>query len=332
MNLNRPFIILLCLNTLALFSCTKTGEDPSPPTNTTKPTDVYAAGYNNGKVVYWKNGVETTLATADFGFGTAYGIVVSGTDVYVAGEHNYNAVYWKNGVEIPLYTEIDGFKEARAIAVNGDDVYITGIEVFNNTGERVFVWKNGVKTILTSPVYFGSKREATGIVVVGGDVYVSGNNGGAAVYWKNGVEHVLTNQLAEATGITVSGTDVYVSGREGTRAVYWKNGAKTVLTPFTSGVARAILVSGSDVYVVGVSDNQAAVWKNNVQTTLDPSYSATANAIAINGEDIFIAGKIAASSTTTCVYWQNGIKKELAAVNNYPLQIAMVNAIAAVTR
>jgi len=107
---------------------------------------------------------------------------------------------------------------------------------------------------------------------------------------------------------------------------------KIDLTPSTGGVANGVLVSGSDVYVVGISGGQAAVWKNNVQTTLDPSYSATATAIAGNGKDIFIAGKIATSSITTCVYWQNGINKELATVTNYPLQIATVTAIAAVTR
>jgi hypothetical protein len=137
---------------------------------------------------------------------------------------------------------------------------------------------------------------------------------------------------AEATGIVVSGSDVYVSGKEGIQAVYWKNGVKTVLTPLTSGIANGILVSGSDVYVVGISDGQAAMWKNNVQTTLDPSYSATATAIVNSGNEIFIAGKIATASSTTCVYWQNGIKKELATVTNDPLQLPSVNAITVVTR
>src|SRR4051812_18755041 len=134
MKMNSAFIILFCLSSISLISCTKPAEE-SPAH-----TDVYVAGYNNGKIVYWKNGLETTLANADLGFGTAYGIAVSGTDVYVGGTHNANAVYWKNGVEIPLYTEKDGFKDARAIAVYGNDVYITGVEVFNSIGQNAFVW------------------------------------------------------------------------------------------------------------------------------------------------------------------------------------------------
>ena len=334
MKLNSAIVILLSLSTIALFSCTKTAEEPPAPTDTTKQTDVYAAGYNNGKIVYWKNGVETTLATADPGLGMAYSIAVSGTDVYVAGIHNSNAVYWKNGVKIPLYTEAYVYPTARAIAVNGGDVYVTGIEVSNNTGQNAFIWKNGVKTVLSPVSNNTTMRVGTGIALAGSDVYISGTlNGVMPVFWKNGVEHVLpTSQGGEATGIAVSGTDVYVSGRDGDKAVYWKNGVKIELTPSTGGRANGVLVSGSDVYVVGVSSGQAVVWKNNIQTALDPSYSAAANAIASNGKDIFIAGKIATSSTTTCVYWQNGIRKELATVTNYPLQIAMVSAIAAVTR
>jgi hypothetical protein len=99
-------------------------------------------------------------------------------------------VYWKNGVEIPLFTQTDGFNDARAIAVTRTDLYMTGIEVFNSTGQNVFLWKTGFKMILTSPVNRGTKREGTGIAVAGADVYVSGNTGSAAVYWKNGVASV----------------------------------------------------------------------------------------------------------------------------------------------
>jgi hypothetical protein len=47
---------------------------------------------------------------------------------------------------------------------------------------------------------------------------------------------------------------------------------------------------------------------------------------------VYVAGKIAIASTTTCLYWQNGAKKDFAAVTDDPLQLASVNAIAAVTR
>lgn len=215
-------------------------------------------------------------------------------------------------------------------------MYITGIELFNSTGQNAFLWKNGVKTILTTLNPTGTTRVGTGIALAGSDVYVCGNMGATAVYWKNGVEHVLSDpgggMRAEATGIAVSGGDVYVTGREGTHGVYWKNGVKTDLTPLISGTANGILVSGSDVYIVGRKDNQAVVWKNDVPTALDPSYSASASAIATDGKNIYIAGTITTNTTTTCLYWHNGVKKELVSIPNTGGQIAFVNAITVVKR
>jgi hypothetical protein len=86
MKLSNPFYILLGLSTLNLVSCKKNAENSPPPTNTSKHTDVYVAGYNKDKIVYWKNGVETTLAMHGPAFGAANGIVVSGKDVFVAGK------------------------------------------------------------------------------------------------------------------------------------------------------------------------------------------------------------------------------------------------------
>jgi hypothetical protein len=59
---------------------------------------------------------------------------------------------------------------------------------------------------------------ATGIVVIGTNVYVCGYGPGpVAQYWLNGVLTNLsdgTNPVM-ASGIAVSGTDVYIAGTEG---------------------------------------------------------------------------------------------------------------------
>lgn len=101
MRLNHSLLTFFCSITICFYSCKKEGtKDPTPPATI---VDVYAAGYNDGKVVYWKNGVEITLSTSIYFDETAWGIVVSGSDVYVAGKKKSNAVYWKNGVENFLY-------------------------------------------------------------------------------------------------------------------------------------------------------------------------------------------------------------------------------------
>lgn len=142
---------------------------------------------------YWKNGVSVQLTS---GSEQHYpnGIAVSGDDVHVVGTmnglHASTAKYWKNGLETILSpTSFDS--AADDIALLGNDVYIVG-SVGDNLGYyTATIWKNGVETALPGGV------AATGITIVGNDIYVSGNglNGGASVakYWKNGVPVDLTN-------------------------------------------------------------------------------------------------------------------------------------------
>src|SRR5688500_8496707 len=89
------------------------------------------------------------------------------------------------------------------------DIYIVGKE-YDAASNSLYpkYWKNGVGTNLADA------GEATAIVVVNDDVYISGygrNSSGKSVakYWKNGVEHVLTDgsSSAVASNIAVSGSD-----------------------------------------------------------------------------------------------------------------------------
>lgn len=115
-------------------------------------TDVYAAGRENGKPVYWKNGSKTALGTAD---GWCYGIAVSGSDVYTAGAvatamNVYNATSWKNGTQTMLSNNSNqGTVSVYGIGLDGSDVYVIGSAPFNNGSVPVY-WKNGMINELPS--------------------------------------------------------------------------------------------------------------------------------------------------------------------------------------
>ena len=75
-----------------------------------------------------------------------------------------------------------------------------------------------------------------------------------AAYWKNDslVELTKSPLIAEATGIAVLGKDIYVSGfydnGSGFQACYWKNGQLTDLSHgYNFEVANAIAIKGQDI-------------------------------------------------------------------------------------
>jgi hypothetical protein len=140
----------------------------SPSSLVISGTDIYAAGSEItgsngmyslfGKV--WKNGVSTTLLTANpiNGSGTVFegislsSVFVKGIDVYAAGYQavagstlaQYVAKVWKNGVVTNL---TNGTTDGRAssVFVFSTDVYVVGSE-----GNLAKVWKNGVISSLNS--------------------------------------------------------------------------------------------------------------------------------------------------------------------------------------
>jgi hypothetical protein len=203
--------------------------------------DIYLAGYgvnsgadygnNYGYAKIWKNGTITTLIS-DPGFSHAVGVTVVGQDVYVAWTEPkqsgyYIAGYNKNENRFVL-DSISYEAECQAICSSGPDVYIAGNMSDSLTGASLGVyWKNGSLVKILPNNEDGTV--ATGITVVGNDVYVSGGTGfynkTYAVYWKNGIEHRLTDGTfqAVALAIAVSGTDIYVAGMENQMPMYWKN-------------------------------------------------------------------------------------------------------------
>ena len=186
------------------------------------------------------------------------------------------------------------------------DVYVSG-----SLGGQAVYWKNGGAVILPGG------EMATGIAVVGPDVYVSGWGHDpstfvfVAKYWKNGVLTDLSNGTSDflATGIAVSGTDVYVSGTAGAwvhTALYWKNGVAVPLGPGQAwGIAVAangdVYLSSQDSYVGG-----PRYWKNGSLLPLPGTASSTVNAIAVQGSNWYAVGVDDNGSSQTALCWQNG--------------------------
>jgi hypothetical protein len=199
-------------------------------------TDVYVAGLEgttnyptggyNGfhTATVWKNNVGTALS-APSGYGQAYAIAVSGQDVYVAGYQQPDsnsyvaATYWKNGTAVPL-TSGASSAEALGIAVGGGNVYVVGYEEpLGGGASAAKVWKNGVATALTGG------DQATGIVLGGTDVLVSGSQGYSAMLWQNGQGTRLNAAqgagVAQALGLAVAGNSIYLCGTYNGKAAYW---------------------------------------------------------------------------------------------------------------
>ena len=201
-------------------------------------------------------------------------------NIYVSGQQGGVAQYWKNGsaVNLPNGTI------ANDIYVSGNDVYAAGQEYLGGGIHQIAkYWKNGVPVNLTDGISYAGAND---IYVSGNDVYVAGweSDGNAhAKYWKNGIAVDLSNGW-EATSIYVSGNDVYVAGYDSAMvATYWKNGTAVTLGNNGSDYSQAndLYVSGNDVFVAG------------------------------RVGDLFNYGGYSEITSSSAVYWKNGIAVNL---------------------
>jgi hypothetical protein len=279
--------------------------------------NIYVCGQHQAKAVYWKNGKEFVLGQGD-AESTATSIAVAGDVVYTAGDigdlFKYvtnQAVYWRSNQMIALTGETGA--GTSGIVVSNGDVFVSGWE-YKGANLTAVYWKNGVKTALTD----GSvNAEATGIAVVGVDVYVAGHENGVAKYWKNGTPIALTNGVNQSLthGIAVVNGDVYVAGAEagGSNMIakYWKNGQAVAITDGQQwAVATSISVNGNDVYVAGYEggfyNSVAKFWKNG-QATAVSSLPGTgyAKAISFFKGDVYVAGYNNGPNQFAAIYWKN---------------------------
>ena len=204
------------------------------------------------------------------------------------------------------------------------DVYVAGVDslfdwsvFFYSTYGIPVYWKNGKPVYYTDGTisYSGTAAEATSIVVIGNDVYMTGYGrfcgslrcSDHGLFWKNGISQSLN--LPDYPGsLAVSNNDIYIAGSslylEGTGgdAAYLKNEVKIDLPSGSAGsLSTAIAVSGNDVYVagIGITGNIytgpqkyiAKYWKNSQPVILtDGTNSAQTWSIAVAGNDAFVAG------------------------------------------
>jgi hypothetical protein len=157
--------------------------------------NVYISGFNSiqdvssAKGAYLKNGQPTFLQPNTL----PLSLTLSGNDVYQCGGtspdslwNNSVVTFWKNGVATK-WGDSNGYTIAQSIAVSGTDVYLAGSSGHSlGTPPQAVYWKNGTPTTLS-----GSTSEASGIAVLGNDVYVTGEINGKPGYWLNGVPVIL---------------------------------------------------------------------------------------------------------------------------------------------
>lgn len=326
------FVLILLT---ALFSCKK--EHYTSP-GSSGPANVYVLGVQDGDVLYWKNGIASTIPsssgfTYDF---SASALTTAGNNVYIAGfqpgstgNNLYRTVpsYWLNGAAttLPDSTGSVAGGSAAGVAISGSDVYLAGIREYDGdtshvpyttptaayplTGSVATVWKNGKPVSLPD---FGS------VGLVDSAKYTS---------------RVFSDYVS---GIYVSGTNVYVSGGSYytvAHARYWENGSPVDLsgnlyyisgdgTTFGYPTTTSIYASGSDVYVSGfetttIGQTLAIYWKNGSPLFLstDSVEGSMANAVVVSGTDVYIAGWQNIGNYSRAILWKNGIPDILTSGN-----------------
>lgn len=318
----KTIYLLLFILTYCFSSCSlKDHVIPVEP-------DIYVAGNSKENGVfsakYWKNGSELQLMQSEYDISTT-GIAVSDNDdVHVIGimykDQVSSGLYWRNGKKVDFSDGAMPFYLYDIKAV-GNDVYLAGsIPVDNISFTHVAIWKNGIPALLEK----GDIGWASGIQIVGEDVYVAGNSVSKddanqnmiARYWKNGVAVDLTDgtKSAYATGIAVSGTDVHVVGfqadNNSLRPKYWKNGIEVPLKGWDDVLyVNGIAVVGNEVIIVGNTVNgKATYWKNGSVHDLSPSGFPWA--VTVSNNNIYVAG-ISNEKNGKAVYWKNGRQVDL---------------------
>ena len=249
------------------------------------------------------------------------------TNIYAVGYEsslsgNLNiAKYWKNG-ESQEITNGTFNASASSIAISDNsDIYVTGSEN-SSTAYIAKCWKNGVPIILNE-IDHTFDSEATDIIVLGSDVYVSGNqkldnDNNLAIYWKNGVRTILSNPTNNTytTAITIEGNNKYIIGYEINGAIrtplIWINDIPTVLTSgINNAYARDVAVIGTKIYITGSVNiagiyyaiywmKDSAIANSTFVTKTLSARNGTAKAIAHIGNDIYISGR----EDTSTKYWK----------------------------
>jgi len=251
---------------------------------------IYVAGeVSQTEACYWENGVKNVLEDDGGAYPQATDIFISGNDLFISGNFDlrrgtssdvyYTACYWENGNLVKITEDISADCEANSIYADSDYIYVAGRERINTVSNtyQVCYWKinrsNGdvERVNLTDAVI---NTEATGILVSGSDVYVSGRTNGTACYWKNSEDAVEFADFYRSNAISVIGSDIYVAVSGGDEGVlFYKNGDKVNLTDASQyGAVNSMFVLDNMVYAAGyitnASNPDGVIWKDGQSTGL----------------------------------------------------------------
>lgn len=180
-------------------------------------TDVYLVGsiYSGGisggfSATVWKNGIPTTLILGSSNVNaSANGIFINGNDIYICGNEQIGSLnyprLWKNNIPVNLTTPLI-YGRAGGLTVYNDTVYVVGTSAaIAGTNDMATVWKNGIASYLPK-VAPNSNSYAKDIKIIGGDIFISGNEvGTGAMFWKNGI-----GQTLPSSGIYGQGNAIFV--------------------------------------------------------------------------------------------------------------------------
>lgn len=217
--------IIYTLVVIALIGSSCKKKNVTPTSEKPFVTDVYVTGFKvvNGSTygICWKNNQQVSV-TSDLN-SSIYAVAADGADVYMTGHTSGGATYWKNGS--PVYLAQGAESQAYSVAISGTDIFVGGtVHKPGDAYGRAVFWKNGTETDLTDGT---AQAYATGIAVIGTDVYIVGQNNlpdngntaglSVAALWKNQTLVPLAGALvlsygSFAKGIALNGNDVYVTG------------------------------------------------------------------------------------------------------------------------
>jgi hypothetical protein len=325
--------LIICFATL--ISCKKSNNPTVVPPSIVPPSvpvDIYIAGVDNGKPLYWKNGMEIFLPSNynNYNSGGANSITISNNDIYLSGcvtsgSGEVVAAYWKNGVLniLPGVNDTASIVCALSIAVSGNNVYTGGYQDGPYVANGAILWKNGVP----GTAFGSAEAQVVSLFANQDDIYLAGpgESFSSVSYYKNGVSVPLTLSEdaigAVISSVFVSGNDVYVAGTQTINkisyATYWKNGVPVTLSSAPSSVTYSIFVLGSDVYVGGAETiNQistATIWKNGTVTHLTSNIRSICYDVKASGSNVYAVGFTVDASTghDLASFWKNGVATSL---------------------
>ena len=288
--------------------------------------DIYACGHkDNGDRVYgviWKNGTELYTLYGTHKHLRIYDIKVTASgDVYTCGDDGYQAIVWKN--DDRYYKQDNDHSRNFGLFMDGNDAYSAGYKgrfttttggagpyvssVYGDIGgwTKSRVWKNG-KALHTLTDGFDMSF-ATDVIVVNGDVYVTGVSYDAPIVWKNGKQWYRLSSSANYRydsmphSITSYKNDIYVGGNIDSKAKVWKNGLiyrdygngtihkvvtvddNTAPTLPSDAVIKTSEVTGQSVKLTwnAASDNitERSKLRYDISYSTTPTFNATYNAV-----------------------------------------------------